>query len=909
MVLRVQCSEISVRWFLDAGFFNLIVIPQLLIPISSFQIGAFGRLCAFVPLCLCTLHLTASTLTPEESETYYEKALNLYGGVEEEADYDGAARLAKAAANAGHVKAQVLFGYMHSRGLGARRSWSRAAYWWRRAAEQGYAPALFNLATLYWFGIGVREDYAEARGMLERIVEPAVKVADSMEDYSLFQVILAESYWRLGLAYQNGFGVGRNRAKAAQLFEKAAVAGNYQAMLQTGLHYALGEVFPADTDRADFYLNMAMARAGQDVPLELRSFHLEGIEREDKYREELKEIRKREREMLAYLQMSCGVTLFNKSDRKGENLYGMARHWLRLAAEAGQPQAKTYLGLQYLLGLGGETDFAKAALLLGEAAVTGMSLAAYYYAIMLHQGLGIEKDPGRAAIYFRRAERSCLYPAIEAVMNPGAAVLQPPARLVEATGEAAATDLTARACFGFALGLGFGLPKDPARALRILEECAGAGNPVGQFALAQTLMAGRGARFDGVRAFQLFEKAAAQGHLWAKLEVGLLLQQGRGARSNRHGKALAYFADCMAAGIPAAKSNLGLMYLEGRGVKSNARKAEELLLAAHEQGARKARLILGHLYYNGRGKVARDYERARKFYELAAEEGFNEANFYLGEIYARGWGVESAFQQAALYYRAAARGGHAEAAFRLGMLFKEGRKVALNYDVAAYWLQVAALGRHNLAYYHFSEMLEFGWGVAKNEKAAYEAYQSLLKQDSTPLAHLGKARCELFGKGGAPRRYSSIAGSLKRLLKIDEASASAYLGICYHHWAHAKEKINRSYLRRSLEYFDRSVELNSPVGLTELAKLHLGNKIEKASTLKAMELLTRAADLRYPEAAFLLAKAHVDGIEGAPGAEACIEYLNLAVDGQIEGSEELLRQLENESGTDRPIPVYSGAPA
>ena len=101
------------------GFLILIVIPQFLIPNSSFLIGAFGaRLCAFVPLCLCAFHLTASTLTPEESETYYEKALILYGGVEEEADYDGAARLAKAAANAGHVKAQVLFGYMHSRGFG-----------------------------------------------------------------------------------------------------------------------------------------------------------------------------------------------------------------------------------------------------------------------------------------------------------------------------------------------------------------------------------------------------------------------------------------------------------------------------------------------------------------------------------------------------------------------------------------------------------------------------------------------------------------------------------------------------------------------------------------------------------------------------------------------------------------------
>ena len=38
----------------------------------------------------------------------------------------------------------------------------------------------------------------------------------------------------------------------------------------------------------------------------------------------------------------------------------MARHWLSMAVEADQLQAKTYLGLQYLLGLGVEKDFEKA---------------------------------------------------------------------------------------------------------------------------------------------------------------------------------------------------------------------------------------------------------------------------------------------------------------------------------------------------------------------------------------------------------------------------------------------------------------------------------------------------------------------------------------------------------------------
>ena len=351
------------------------------------------------------------------------------------------------------------------------------------------------------------------------------------------------------------------------------------------------------------------------------------------------------------------------------------------------------------------------------------------------------------------------------------------------------------------------------------------------------------------------------------------------------------------------------MYLDGKGVDQDARKAEELLLAAHQEGAKMSKLILGRLYYNGLRGVGRDFKKARRYYEMAAEDGIAEANFYLGEMYAEGRGVEYDFQQAAVYYRAAARSGHAEAAFRLGMLFKEGKEVALNYDIAAYWLQVAASKSHPLAFYCYSEMMEFGWGVEKNEKAAYENYRTPALQNATQLAYLGKARCELFRKGGAPRKYSSIVRSLKRVLEIDEATASAYLGVCYNKWAHSKKELNESYMKKSQEFFDRSVELNSPVGMTELAKMHMAKRVKNSSTKKAMELLTRAADLRYPEAAFLLAKAFADGIEGAPNAEDCIEYLNIAVDGQIEGAEDLLRQLEEESGVDKPIPIYDGAPA
>ena len=39
---------------------------------------------------------------------------------------------------------------------------TEAAKWYRKAANQGYAPVQFNLGNMYYYGQGVRQDYKEA---------------------------------------------------------------------------------------------------------------------------------------------------------------------------------------------------------------------------------------------------------------------------------------------------------------------------------------------------------------------------------------------------------------------------------------------------------------------------------------------------------------------------------------------------------------------------------------------------------------------------------------------------------------------------------------------------------------------------------------------------------------------------
>ena len=50
--------------------------------------------------------------------------------------------------------------YLH--GQGVRQDYAQAVKWYRKAAEQGFAEAQYNLGVRYDQGQGVPQDYAEA---------------------------------------------------------------------------------------------------------------------------------------------------------------------------------------------------------------------------------------------------------------------------------------------------------------------------------------------------------------------------------------------------------------------------------------------------------------------------------------------------------------------------------------------------------------------------------------------------------------------------------------------------------------------------------------------------------------------------------------------------------------------------
>ena len=60
---------------------------------------------------------------------------------------------------------------MYYYGYGVKQDYAEAVKWYRKAAEQGNAYAQFNLGNAYYNGNGVEQDYAEAVKWYQKAAE------------------------------------------------------------------------------------------------------------------------------------------------------------------------------------------------------------------------------------------------------------------------------------------------------------------------------------------------------------------------------------------------------------------------------------------------------------------------------------------------------------------------------------------------------------------------------------------------------------------------------------------------------------------------------------------------------------------------------------------------------------------
>jgi len=143
--------------------------------------------------------------------------------------------------NPTNASEQTMIGESYQYGEGVPKDMEKAAYWYQKAAEQGYANAQNNLGILYENGDGVPQDWKKATYWWAKAAEQGHVLAQC----------------NLGNCYDDGNGVPQDNQKAAYWWTKAAEQGNAPAQCNLGVCYSKGKGVPQDKEKAKYWYTKA----------------------------------------------------------------------------------------------------------------------------------------------------------------------------------------------------------------------------------------------------------------------------------------------------------------------------------------------------------------------------------------------------------------------------------------------------------------------------------------------------------------------------------------------------------------------------------------------------------------------------------------------------------------------------
>ena len=316
---------------------------------------------------------------------------------------------------------QYNLGVLYDEGRDVKQDYSKAAYWYGKAAEQGYASAQFNLGTLYYNGQGVEQDYSKAVHWFEKAAEQrdikAQYILGTLYDkgQGVEQDFTKAVYWfekaakqgnvaaqfSLGIRYGKGQGVEQDYAKAVYWFEKAAKQGNVSAQFNLGVLYDKGQGVEQDYAKAAYWYEKAAEQGDTNAQFVLGFLYEEGQGVEQDYGKAAYWYKKAAEQGNAAAQFSLGS--FYDYGMSIEQDYGKAAYWYEKAAEQGDVTAQFVLGTLYYKGQGVEQDYIKATYWFGKSAGQGNAKAQYNLAFCYEHGLGVTKNIARAKELYQKA--------------------------------------------------------------------------------------------------------------------------------------------------------------------------------------------------------------------------------------------------------------------------------------------------------------------------------------------------------------------------------------------------------------------------------------------------------------------------------------------------------------------------
>ena len=169
--------------------------------------------------------------------------------------------------------ADVIKGHKYEHGdIDTEQNYEQAAKYFAKAASQGNAEGMYNLARLTDRGLGVKKDHNRALELLE---QAAGQSPEDPQFKGRPNVGVAEAEHSLGLRYYEGISVQKNPGTAAYWFQRGVVHGCAASANNLGLMYLDGTGIRQDCEKAEQLLKLAARRGDPNAMLILAERFLE----------------------------------------------------------------------------------------------------------------------------------------------------------------------------------------------------------------------------------------------------------------------------------------------------------------------------------------------------------------------------------------------------------------------------------------------------------------------------------------------------------------------------------------------------------------------------------------------------------------------------------------------------------
>lgn len=764
-----------------------------------------------------------------------------------------AAKLFRRAAEENFAPALYQLGQCYFHGYGVEQNRAAAYRFFLKAAEQGHIPACYWTALCCHWGEGTAENAAECARWLRPAVEARFVLAlqlqgailmdnaETQEQGVHFLSMAAEqgeanSMFLLYSHYQN---IGDDTAAATWL-RRAAEAGHREAQCDLG-HTLMQEArSPQEEAEAFSWLQQSAEKGDTLAEHNLGIYYEKHPDLPDAEALAFRHFREAAaRDHLPSVYLLSRYYIQGISVRRNRTKgYAM----LRYAADGGYPNAAYTYGLQLLVGDGVPADKTAGRHYLSLAMKGGCGAAAFQLALSYAQNGVSGSDRNTFCRLLKTAaqlgEKDDVYELAQELEANGHTPLA--ADVYTLLADLKHTPAMWRR--GYLLYNGLGVQEDKAAAMRIFRRGAQLGDSDCMVGYA-SMLAEAGEDFrTRQRAFLLWKKAAAAGHPYAELALAKCYDEGDGVRQNFRKANELYHAilakreDCDAA------FNLAYNYYFGSGIEENNEKAVHYFRMAHRLGSEVAPLYLGRSHLNGWGVEADGAEAVRLLRE-AADHGVVAAMEDLADIYAYGTcGQKCDLQAAARWWHKGAEAGSAFCMFNYGICLNNGEGVRRNYRKALEWFRRGAELNHaecigSIGWHYFH-----GKGVKRDYAEAVACFRRCLELKDEPIAAYNLAKRYFHGQGVE----QSDAEALRYFLQSSAqhyADADVMLGYMYE-----KGRGTERDFAKAVAYYRRAAKNGCTDAAYELGRCYEHGIGVAKNLRRAVALYHQAADKDHASA-------------------------------------------------------------